>query len=215
MADRVVFDVIGTLFSLDAAERELDEAGAPPGTTQLWFAESLRDFFAASHAGMYVPLGRVMQSALARRLAALGLDASAGDVFPALRKLDPVPGAAAACDAFAAAGWTIVALTNGGEDFIRALLERGGLAHHFESIVSCDSLGVSKPHPNVYGAVSGDAGATIWMVAAHGWDVMGAARAGMRTAWISTPEGLYPELFPRPDVVAPDIAAAASAILGE
>ena len=52
------------------------------------------------------------------------------------------------------------------------------------------------------------------MVASHAWDIMGAAHAGLRTAWISAFEKEYPPIWPAPDVVASDLESAARAIIG-
>ncbi|BAS11180.1 haloacetate dehalogenase H-2 [Arthrobacter sp. Hiyo4] len=37
------------------------------------------------------------------------------------------------------------------------------------------------------------------LVAVHPWDIHGAARAGMRTAWLNRSGGSYPEHFQDPD----------------
>jgi 2-haloacid dehalogenase len=52
----IAFDIIGTCFSLDKPRQKLIELGAPPYAMQLWFAQTLRDAFALSHAGHYQPL---------------------------------------------------------------------------------------------------------------------------------------------------------------
>jgi hypothetical protein len=41
-----IFDVIGTLFSVDVVRSPLLEAGTGEGTFETWFAESLREAFA-------------------------------------------------------------------------------------------------------------------------------------------------------------------------
>jgi 2-haloacid dehalogenase len=50
------------------------------------------------------------------------------------------------------------------------------------------------------------------MVAAHGWDVGGAKRAGMKTAFVTRKgQALYP-LAPAPDLMVSDIGALATKI---
>ncbi len=58
----IAFDMIGTCFSLDKPRQKLIELGAPPHAIQLWFAQTLRDAFALSHAGHYQPLKQILQS---------------------------------------------------------------------------------------------------------------------------------------------------------
>ena len=62
----VVFDIIGTCFSLDSPRRRLAELGAPEHALELWFAQTLRDAIALSHAGRYRPLRDVLRAELPR-----------------------------------------------------------------------------------------------------------------------------------------------------
>ena len=53
----------------------------------------------------------------------------------------------------------------------------------------------------------------VRLVAAHGWDIAGALAAGCRAAFVARPGAiLYPH-GPQPDVVAPDLAGVADALL--
>ncbi|MBD1934671.1 MULTISPECIES: hypothetical protein [Cyanophyceae] len=71
----VVFDIIGTCFSLDKPRQRLVELGAPSHALELWFAQTLRDAFALSHAGSYRPLKEVLEAELPRTLKVLGIEA--------------------------------------------------------------------------------------------------------------------------------------------
>ena len=50
------------------------------------------------------------------------------------------------------------------------------------------------------------------MVAAHAWDIAGAACAGLRTAFITQEEKDYLGVYPQPDVVVSDLVEAANQI---
>ena len=76
-AKGVVLDIIGTCFSLDKPRQRLVELGAPPHALELWFAQTLRDAFAFSHAGSYLPLKEVLEAELPRTLKVLGIEADA------------------------------------------------------------------------------------------------------------------------------------------
>jgi 2-haloacid dehalogenase len=192
--------------------------GAPEGALQLWFAQSLRDYFALSHSGGYVPLREVLRAELPRTLAQLGVEATEEvklEVIGAFAQLDPRPDLADAVEHLAAAGWKLLALTNGSEDSALGLLERALVSHRFSGVLSCDSISVSKPNPQVYELALSRSEGEAWMVAAHGWDIAGAARAGMRTAFVSSVEGAYLDVFPEPDVVAASLLDAARAMTGD
>lgn len=215
MADTVAFDVIGTLLSLDKARHALGSVGAPYTTLAMWFATSLRDYFALSHAGDYVPLARVLEADLKRTLKEVGVDRSVDTVeavMASLSELEPGPGAAEAFDVLSNGGFRIVTLTNGSVLFTEAALERIGLRAQVSHILSCDEIRTGKPHPSVYEMAKNTSEGEVWMVAGHAWDIGGAARAGLRTAFIGG-EDDYPDIFPAPDITAPDLAAAAHAIV--
>lgn len=216
MAATVVFDVIGTLFSLERVRPEFTRLGAPELTLELWFAQSLRDFFAYSHAGGYVPMAEVMAAALPRALAMVDVDAAPAEreaVTAAMSELEPGEGAAEACAILSDVGCRVVALTNGSAALAGGLLERSGLDRYFDSVRSCDEIEVSKPAPEVYAMAEPRGDEPVWMVAAHAWDVAGAQRAGLRGAWVSAAEGVHLDAFPEPDVRADDLAGAARALL--
>src|SRR5919198_2770788 len=208
----VAFDVIGAMFSLDAPRKALMSAGAPEDGLDLWFAESLRDAIALSHAGGYRPFREVLEAGLHRYASRLpsppGRDALDG-VMEAFGTLDPVAGVEDATARFVDAGWRLVTLTNGSEDSTRELLRRAGLEDRFTKVLSCDAVRRTKPHPEVYRLAQQGTDGETWLVAAHGWDVAGAARAGLRTAWVSAVEGAYLSAYPEPDVRAPDLVTAA------
>lgn len=214
----VAFDVLGTLFSLEVLREQVTSLGAPPQALELWFAQALRDFFAASHSGRYTPLAAVLESALPRALRAFGvLDVDGGALAAAASatgRLEPAPGAHQACSALAGAGVPLVALSNGSKELTAALLGQAGLAHMFAAVRSTDEVEASKPDSRVYAMAREHApGRELWLVAAHAWDVAGAARAGLRGAWVSSVEGIWLDAYPPPEVIAGDLAAAARKIL--
>jgi 2-haloacid dehalogenase len=126
-----------------------------------------------------------------------------------MTELDAAPGAGEACAALRMAGWRIFALTNGSEESTADLLNRVGLLGHFDALLSTDRVGKIKPHQEVYEMARRRAGSDgnegrLWIVSGHAWDVAGAARASLRTAWISRSEGQYLAVYPKPDVIARD-----------
>jgi hypothetical protein len=55
--------------------------------------------------------------------------------------------------------------------------------------------------------------ARMALVAAHGWDVLGAQRAGLTGAWFPRSERVYPAVYEGPHVTAPDLGGAVDALL--
>ncbi|MGZ4275410.1 MAG: HAD-IA family hydrolase [Solirubrobacteraceae bacterium] len=159
--------------------------------------------------GTVRPFAEYMRAALE----IAGADVQRG--LEAARALPPYPDALGALQALRAAGHTPVALTNSAADATRAALDAAGLLAELEAVLSAEAAGAYKPDPRVYGhalrELGVEAGET-WMVAGHWWDVAGAKRAGLRTAWIARDEGELLRSVPAPDVRARDLADAAGRI---
>ncbi|HEY9859827.1 MAG TPA: HAD-IA family hydrolase, partial [Candidatus Obscuribacterales bacterium] len=179
--DTAVFDIIGTCFNLENPRQQLIAIGAPPQALELWFAQTLRDAFALSHAGGYCPLKQVLEAKLPRTLKVLGVEANAeqqAQAIAAFSQLELQPDALEAFQKPTQAGWQLIALTNGREDSTRKLLEQAGSLEYFADVFSCDAIQKTKPHPEVYDLPRQEIVGEAWMIAAHAWDIAGAARAG-------------------------------------
>ena len=218
MSDRktIVFDVIGTCFSLEKPRQQLIELGAPNYALELWFARALRDAFALSHAGGYQPLEAVLQAELPRTLTALEIDISSSQVdrvMNTFKELDLQPKAKEAFEILNQANKKIVALTNGSKDSTYTLLERAGVREYFSEVYSVDAIAITKPHPDVYQMIPTEDLNHVWLIAAHAWDIAGGQRVGMKTAFVSHLEGEYSNVYSRPQIVAKDLAQAACQIV--
>ena len=94
----------------------------------------------------------------------------------------PYPGAVAAIDRFAAAGWRIAVCTNKLEGLSRRLLEELGIDRRFAAIGGGDTFGVKKPDPKhlrqTIAMAGGDVGRAI-MVGDSETDIATAKAAGI------------------------------------
>ena len=208
----VVFDVMGTLFDLEPARRRLVELGAPTAALEAWFQRILHEAATVTIVESYRPFKELAASALKTTLAQLELDPSRTDPLDALAGLDPYPDAASALTELRDAGVRAVALTNGAADSTKKLLERGDLGGLIAELISCDEVQRFKPHPAPYQLALQRVGSQATMVAAHGWDVIGAQAAGLDAIWIDREEREWPFPLDVPQRAA-DIAEAAAIIL--
>ena len=103
--------------------------------------------------------------------------------------------------ALRAAGWRLVTLTNGSTDVTERLLAQAGIRDEFEALLSVQDAGVWKPARAAYEYAARSRGTELGemlLVAVHPWDIDGAARAGMSTAWINRAASVYPDVFTSP-----------------
>lgn len=199
----VAFDVNETLFDLAGLRPRFTEVGLGPEQVPLWFSRVLRDGFALTVLGDYRPFREVGASvlhALDPRLEAQAVDR----VLDGFSELDPHPDVEPALRRLGDAGVPAVTLTNGAAAVTRTLLDRAGLAAYVTATLSVDDVRRWKPAPEPYlhaaRACGAEPGSTA-LVAAHAWDVYGAGRAGLRTAWLPRSEPRFAgSVFPAPDV---------------
>ena len=124
-----------------------------------------------------------------------------------------VPGA---LERLRGAGLRLAALTNSTEEVARAQLEHAGIIGRFEQVLSADMVRRLKPAPEPYllaGQRLGVAVGRVRLVAAHAWDVAGAARAGCATAFVARPGKVLDPLVAPPDVIGADLAEVADRII--
>ncbi|MDP9019188.1 MAG: haloacid dehalogenase type II [Actinomycetota bacterium] len=211
----VVVDVVETLFSLDAVEEALDQAGAGAHARGRLFAALLRDGFALAASGTFRPFADVADAALAQVAPHLHDDARR-QVLSAFGHLEPHADAGPALEHLAAAGVQVAALTNGSSDTTSALLRRSGLEHLVHRVISVQEVGRWKPAAAPYqhaAAVLGVDPPRAAMVAVHAWDIHGARRAGLVTGWAARLEGSFPPVFGEPDIVGPDLVSVVDGLL--
>lgn len=211
----VVFDIIGTSFSLEKPRQQLLKIGAPHYVLELWFAQALRDAFAFSHAGKYQPLKEILQAELPRTLKLLEIESDTeqcAQIMATFTQLELQSGAKEAFDTLSNAGYKIIALTNGSEDATRTLLEKSGVKKYFAEVYSCDAISLTKPHPNVYKMIQTDSLKNTWLVAAHAWDIAGAIGVGMKTAFVRQLEKDYLKVYPQPQIIVKNLLDAACQI---
>jgi 2-haloacid dehalogenase len=203
----VVLDVNETLFSLDALDPVFEQFGLA-GQRDLWFARTLRSGFALTCSGDYRTFPEVARNAL-RSLAAERIGAPEQDaLMAAFAHLDPHPDVAPALRALREAEVPVVTLSVGNAANVERLFDRAGLADLVDVHLSCESVQRWKParEPYLHACEVLDVHPPdAWMVAAHSWDIGGAASVGMRTAWVSRLESAFDSSFGAPDVSGTDL----------
>ena len=106
-------------------------------------------------------------------------------------------------------GYRLAALTNTPQQTVMQRMEPTGLVSYFDKILSAEHVKKYKPCIEVYEWAATQLNVKleeILLVSAHGWDVTGAANAGMRTAYLpQRNEMLYP-LAPKPDFICKNLA---------
>jgi 2-haloacid dehalogenase len=205
----VVFDVNETLSDMSPMAQRFAELGAPPHLATLWFASLLRDGFALTAAGVtetFATLGRGTLLALFEGVPLSGdVTEAVEHVMAGFNSLSLHPDVAEGVRGLRALGLRLVTLSNGAVSVAHGLLDRSGLLAEFESLLTVEDAGTWKPARGAYEHAARACATDLHdmlLVAVHPWDIDGASRAGMTTAWIARTGSTYPGHFTTPTATA-------------
>jgi len=212
------FDVNETLLDTTELNRSVAQRlGDRPERAEAWFTSLLHHSLVESVTGSWNTFGDIAEAVLEMTAARYGvtLPKNATPLTEIIAAMPAHPDVAAGLTALKQQGFILVALTNSSAALAEKQLGSAGLAPLFTRLLSVEQLQIYKPDLKVYQWAMKEMGkpvAECMMVAAHGWDVGGAKRAGMKTAFVTRRgQALYP-LAPAPDHIVSDIGALATKI---
>jgi 2-haloacid dehalogenase len=212
-----VFDVNETLLDLAALDDFFAEVTGAPEARPEWFHLMIYNALTLTAANGYRPFGEIAAACLPPIAARYGRTATAEqarELGERMRRLPAHPDAESALTRLRDAGFGVVTLTNSIAAVAEDQLRNAGLRDLVDAVHSADEVGRLKPAPEPYlRALEGRSPADAILVAAHDWDVAGAASAGLRTAFISR-DGQAPlAAHPVPTVTAPSLDATATELI--
>ena len=202
----IVFDVNETLSDMSPMAARFVEVGVPAELARLWFTALQRDGFALAATGNTARFADVGAETLAVFLASYGVPGAEGAarrLVSSLAQLPLHPDVPEGIHALRAGGHRIVALTNGSARTTERLLTTAGIREEIEHLLSVADA------PAEHCGTSED---EMVLVGVHPWDIHGAARAGLRTAWVNRQHAAYPSYFVQPDITVASLADLAAAV---
>jgi 2-haloacid dehalogenase len=215
----IVFDVNETLSDMTPLAQRFTDIGAPGHLAKLWFASLLRDGFALTAAGASARFAAIADGVLRSVLADVELDrdqdAAVEHVLAGISQLPVHPDVPDGVRALSAAGLRMVTLSNGAASVAEQLLTRAGIRGEFEALLSVEQAGAWKPADTAYRYAASSCGvdpAGMLLVAAHPWDIDGAARAGLATAWLNRSGAPYPTYAATPTYVLTELGELPTAL---
>jgi 2-haloacid dehalogenase len=214
----IAFDVNETLLSLDPVREGLEVIfGADPPMGE-WFARLLHGSLVANTLDQHRPFGEIAAEALMSLAARRGLllrAEDAIDVIAPMSELPPHPDVVGGVQRLAAAGFTMVALTNGSTQVAQSQVRNAGLGDLLTRVFSVDEVGKFKPHPAPYRHAADQMGVGMGemaLVAAHDWDCAGAMSAGASAVFVKRPGAVWGLPTPPPAMQVADMAELATAL---
>ena len=207
----IFFDVIETLLNLEPLKKSIDTILLEKGSSTLWFTTVLQYSLVLTVSGKYeqfMDIGAAILTMLARKRKLILNTEDAKEALQPMLFLEPHYDVLEGLTRFKKAGFRIAALTNSSLEACKVQMHNAGLSDLFECQLSVDSVRKYKPHTDVYKWAMMEMKVSeekCMLVAAHPWDVAGAAWAGMQTAFIERAGNQpFPLALP-PDIIASDL----------
>ena len=205
----IIFDVNETLLDMAPLRNKVNQALGSESAFDLWFNKLLHYSLIESITENYTDFSSI--AAAVFEMVAEGSkkrvsEAKKNSVLSTITKLPAHLDVRPALEQLEKHQIPLVALTNGNQEVVEKQLAHANIAHFFDHIFSVEKQGQRyKPHRRPYDSVleiMQVKAEDSLMIAAHAWDIMGAQRAGMRTAFVEREgKSMYP-LAPTPDFTA-------------
>ncbi|HEX5430717.1 MAG TPA: haloacid dehalogenase type II [Bryobacteraceae bacterium] len=218
-SNAIVFDVNGTLLDIDCLGPGIRRIFGPAFSVRQWFTEALEYSMAMTMSGQYQNFGELLEGVLRMTASARRIEIRPREIERLKKKamsLPAFPDVRRALHRLKKAGFRLAVLTNSSIESLDRQLKNAGLEKWFEQKISVERVGKYKPAEQTYRSAAEALDIEtrgMMMVAAHPWDLMGAAQAGCRTAFIARPgKALFP-YAPQPDIAAKDLVEFARRLL--
>ncbi|WP_417777722.1 haloacid dehalogenase type II [Stutzerimonas xanthomarina] len=211
MLRHLVFDVNETLLDVAALDPLFQRLFGDSSARVEWFLTLEEGWMTATIVECFHPFAKLAQAALVMVGQRRGIEVSEAqceELVGGMKRLPAHPDVRPALEQLRIEGFQLAALSNGSLPALRQQLESAGLGDSFDAILSVEDTQRYKPAPEPYRMAAERNGIEqeqMMMVAAHAWDITGAAAAGCRTAFIARPGKVLNPAGSQPDIQGNDL----------
>jgi len=212
----IVLDVYETLLDMREMERKVNSLLDSRNGYMLWFELFMEYCFVDNCTIQFNDFVSIAKATMQMTAYRMGRKIAETDIDKALEMLKHLPvheGVQQGLSALIDGGYRIAALTNSPEGVVRERMERTGLISYFECVLSAEHVKKYKPSMEVYRWAAKKMKVKekdMLFVTSHGWDIAGAANAGMETAFIQQADKMLYPLAPKPCFICNSLSDLAS-----
>lgn len=205
----LIFDINETLLDMQAVKSAIADAlDGNEALVPLWFSTLLHHSLVDMARGEFNDFSEIGAAALVMVAHGEGKTISLDDareiITTPMTSLPPHDDVISGLSELRNRGYTLVALSNSSASGLERQLAFAEIAHLFQSVLSVQSIRTYKPFPDVYRWAleqSQTEAKDALMIAAHGWDLAGAAACGLKTAFVQRQGKIPYPLAKAPDLV--------------
>lgn len=205
MIKAVLFDMNETVLNLSLLQKKFDEYFEDKFVLKYWFTKVLHSSTVLGGMDEYTDFGKLTEAALESVFIESGkelTDKTKQDMLGAFRKLPAYDDVPKALKLLKENKIKVIAVSNSSLEMIEEQLTNADIINLFDSYYSVDSVEKYKPFEAIYNDVvtkeNLKTDETV-MVATHDWDLFGAKKAGLKTAYIKRKEDQFNPYYPEAD----------------
>jgi len=205
MKKAVFFDMNETLLNLNLLKKQFDKHFDEKYVLKYWFTKLLYSSTIMGIMDEYRNFGELAEVALENLFfennKPLSTETKA-EILGEFRKLPAYDDVRPALSMLREKDIRVVAVSNSSLEMIKEQLTNAGIIDLFDSYYSVDKVKKYKPFKEIYLSVAKQEelkAKDIVMVATHDWDLFGAKKAGLCTAYIKRKEEIYHPYYLQPD----------------
>lgn len=206
MIKTVLFDMNETLLDLTVLRENFGKYFEDEYVLKYWFSKLLHSSTVIGGMDDYTDFGKLAEAALESVFIESDKDLTEKiktDILGSFRKLPAHDDVTDALNLLKDHDIKVIAVTNSSYDMLEAQLTHSGLIALFDAYYSVDAAKKYKPFKDIYNYVLKEEKINAdetFMVATHDWDLFGAKKAGLHTAYIKRKKDQYNPYYLKPDI---------------
>jgi 2-haloacid dehalogenase len=206
MIKAVFFDMNETLMNLGLLKEKFDKSFDDDYVLKYWFTKLLHVSNTVAIMDEYKNFselaGLVLENVFYERGKQLTVDTKA-EILGSFTKLPAYEDVPEALKILRQNDIRVIAVSNSSLEMIKDQLTNGGILDLFDTYYSVDCVKKYKPFEDIYRYSANEEKLSvdnIVMVASHDWDLFGAKKVGLKTAYIKRKEEIFNPFYPQPDM---------------
>ena len=202
----VFFDMNETLLNLSLLKESFDKSFDDDYVVKYWFTKLLHTSTVTGIMNEYKNFGElaavVLENIFYENDKKLTKETKA-EILGSFMKLPAYDDVAEALKTLRQNNIRAIAVSNSSLEMIKEQLTNAGIIDLFHAYYSVDSVKKYKPFKDIYQYVAHEENMfpeDVVMVAAHDWDLFGAKKAGLTTAYIKRKKEIFNPYYLQPDI---------------
>ena len=206
MIKAVFFDMNETLLNLSLLKESFDKSFDDDYVVKYWFTKLLHTSTVTGIMNEYKNFGElaavVLENIFYESDKKLTKETKA-EILGSFMKLPAYDDVAEALKTLRQNNIRAIAVSNSSLEMIKEQLTNAGIIDLFHAYYSVDSVKKYKPFKDIYQYVAHEENMSpedVVMIAAHDWDLFGAKKAGLTTAYIKRKKEIFNPYYLQPDI---------------